>query len=82
MFEMKEVKIKPASNGFIVNVGCRIFVVESTKKLLKDLERYIKYPNKTEKSYETSAINKELCVVTSTGTCEGSAATAGTAMRR
>ena len=58
MFNMQEIKIKPASNGFIVEVGCKVFVVDSTKKLLKELERYIKDPNKVEKLYEIGAINK------------------------
>ena len=48
---MHEIKIGYALNGYIVTVGCKTVVFESRKRMLKELNRYLKNPNKVEAEY-------------------------------
>lgn len=43
--------VEPASNGFIIKVGCKLLVYQRTQlvQLLMDIEAYIKDPAGTEK---------------------------------
>jgi hypothetical protein len=55
---IRQVKINPVLNGFIVEVGCQAVVFESISKLVFEIERYLKAPEKVEKEYLERAINK------------------------
>lgn len=48
---VKEVKILPVGNGYIVTVGCTVMVMESTARLLSELKRYLENPKEVEKEY-------------------------------
>lgn len=47
----QNISIKEKDNGYIVNVGCKEFVFESSTNLLKYLRMYLNNPNKTEKKF-------------------------------
>lgn len=47
----KEVTIITVLNGYRVKVGCQEVVFDSRKKMLKELNRYLKNPNKLEAEY-------------------------------
>lgn len=40
----KEVSILPAIGGWVVHVGCKVFVFVDPRKLCRNLERYLKDP--------------------------------------
>lgn len=48
------------NNGFIVTVGCGVFVYETPDGLLTDLEQYLTYPTKLEKLYNESTGAQEV----------------------
>lgn len=55
---MKEIKIKPANNGWIVEIGCQTFVAENKEKMLNEIGRYIDKPDEVEKEYTENPKNK------------------------
>lgn len=48
---LKTVRIEPLNYGFMVNVGCQSFAIESTEKLLKLLAAYYTDPRTVEKQW-------------------------------
>lgn len=55
---MKQIKIKPANNGWIVDIGCQTFVSEDKDKMLKEIGRYIDNPTEVEKEYMKNPKNR------------------------
>ena len=55
---MKELKIKPILNGYLVEAGCTTVAFTSIKSLLKELEVYLKDSSKAEKLWLKDALNK------------------------
>ena len=55
---MREIKISPVLNGWIVNVGCGTVVFTDIKKMTGELIRYYAAPEKVENEYMRDAINK------------------------
>ena len=47
----KTITIKTVLNGYRVEVGCQEVVFESRKRMLKEIGRYLKKPNKVEAEY-------------------------------
>lgn len=47
----REINIKPAANGYTVNIGCQTFVFESIVSMLSRIEEYYKNPDETEKYF-------------------------------
>lgn len=47
----KMITIKAVLNGYRVEVGCQELVFESRKRMLKELKRYLKNPDKVEAEY-------------------------------
>ena len=52
-----KITILPVLNGYVVNVGCSSFVFESSKSLLKALEKYLDSPAETEQEMINNSIN-------------------------
>lgn len=46
-----ELRVSKALNGYMVYVGCKTVVFESLEKMLKEMERYYKDPQKVQKEY-------------------------------
>ncbi len=55
---MKEIKIKPANNGWIIEIGCGTFVAEDKTHMLREIGRYIDTPDEVEKEYDAKRVNK------------------------
>jgi hypothetical protein len=55
---MREVKISPVLNGWIVTVGCQQVVFQDREVMIGEVDRYIGDPDKVEKEYMTKAKNK------------------------
>jgi hypothetical protein len=55
---MQTIKIKPAVNGWIVEIGCSTFVAEDKAKMLKEISDYIADPEGEEKKHLSNAKNK------------------------
>jgi hypothetical protein len=55
---MKEIRIRPVLNGFIVTVGCSEVVFTDVDFMFFELKRYQKDPQQVEKEYQEKAINK------------------------
>ena len=47
----REINIRPLHHGYVVNIGCQTFAIESIEKLIINLETYLKNPNETEKEW-------------------------------
>lgn len=56
---LRDINIRPALNGFIVNMGCQIIVFETVDKLVDNLRDYLRDPDKTEKAFMASGINRK-----------------------
>ena len=54
----REITITPVLNGFICKVGCQRVVFQSASAMLFALGLYYDNPDKIEKNYIESAINK------------------------
>ncbi len=63
---MHNIKIKPASNGWIVTIGCQTFVAEDKVNMLKEIGRYIDNPAEVEKEYMDKSKNKNMQPVVDT----------------
>lgn len=55
---MKDIRIEPAVNGWIVHVGCAPLVTMSKEAMLSEIGRYIDNPNAVEKEYAANAVNQ------------------------
>ncbi|KKK58837.1 hypothetical protein LCGC14_3040410 [marine sediment metagenome] len=55
---MKDIKIKPILNGWLVKVGCAEIAFTDVDKMCKELKRYCNEPDNVEKEYEKKALNK------------------------
>ena len=44
----REIKIKQLNHGYVVNIGCQTFAIESVGKLVSNLEKYLNSPIETE----------------------------------
>lgn len=49
--QAREINIRPLNYGYVVNIGCQTFAIESIEKLIINLETYLKNPNGTEKEW-------------------------------
>ena len=49
--EPREINIRPLNHGYVVNIGCQTFAIESIKKLISNLEKYLNSPIETEKEW-------------------------------
>ena len=54
---LREIRIKPVLNGWIVKVGCQTVVFRFLPKMLEEIEKYLANPDETEKEYQESAVN-------------------------
>uniref|UniRef100_A0A6M3LJQ4 Uncharacterized protein n=1 Tax=viral metagenome TaxID=1070528 RepID=A0A6M3LJQ4_9ZZZZ len=54
---MRDVLIKPALNGFVVDVGCQRVVFTTVDELLVELGHYLRQPDETEQRYLKTALN-------------------------
>lgn len=48
---IKEIRVTQVDHGYIVNVGCQTFAVESIKRLVKNIEKYLESPDEVEKAW-------------------------------
>ncbi len=55
---MKEVRIEPVLNGWIVRVGCACVVALSKEAMLSEIGRYIDDPEAVTKEYAANAVNQ------------------------
>lgn len=55
---IREIKIRPVLNGFLVEVGCQSIVLDSVAKLSAEVSRYYTNPDAIELEYTRNAINK------------------------
>lgn len=55
---MKEVRIEPVLNGWIVRIGCATIVALSKEVMLSEIGRYIDDPKAVEREYSANAVNK------------------------
>ena len=49
--QAREINIRPLNYGYIVNIGCQTFAIESVEKLISNLEKYLNSPIETEKKW-------------------------------
>jgi len=49
--QAREVNIRQLNYGYIINIGCQNFAIESVEKLIVNLETYLKNPSETEKKW-------------------------------
>lgn len=56
---IREIQIRAALNGFVVNVGCQTLVFTSKSDLLSQLTEYLNNPKDTEKNFVATACNRE-----------------------
>jgi len=47
----RAIMIRPMSYGYVVEIGCQSFAIESHTKLVAALEKYLAEPQKTEKAW-------------------------------
>jgi hypothetical protein len=47
----RSITIAPATNGWVVSVGCWVLVFENTETLSLELGRYLRNPDEVEKEY-------------------------------
>ena len=49
--QAREINIRPLHHGYVVNIGCQTFAIESVEKLILNLEKYLNSPIETEKEW-------------------------------
>jgi hypothetical protein len=54
---VRDIKIHPVLNGFVVEVGCQIVVFDSLVKLNRAIHDYFTDPEGTEKKFIDEAVN-------------------------
>jgi len=57
--KIREIIIKQVNYGYIVNVGCHTFAVESVVRLNELLNAYLLQPDATEKSWYDGTLFKQ-----------------------
>lgn len=55
---IRDIKIHPVLNGFVVTVGCQALAFESGTKLLEELHRYLTDSDNVERIYREKALNR------------------------
>ena len=55
---VREIKVKPVLNGYVVSVGCQEIVFTNLDVLCDEMKRYYSNPQNTENDYLENAINK------------------------
>ena len=55
---MYDVTIKGACNGWIVQVGCQVFVADNLDHMLGEIKRYILNPQEVAREYLSAAKNR------------------------
>lgn len=56
--QMKEVRIEPVLNGWIVRIGCASVVALNKEAMLSEIGRYIDDPGGVTKEYAANAVNQ------------------------
>lgn len=56
---IRDIRIKAALNGFIVECGCQTLVAESVERLISGIRAYLLDPKKVENEWMTTALNHE-----------------------
>jgi len=56
---IRDIKIKPVLNGFIVECGCQTLVCEDVDKLTKEINTYFKNPDEVESEWINNSINSK-----------------------
>ena len=51
MPEFRKITIEPAGNGYIIRVGCAVFVSETVERMFSELARYLKSCKDVEAEY-------------------------------
>ena len=54
---IRDIRIKPVLNGFIVDVGCQTVVFDDIDKMILELSKYLREPSEVEGSYLNNALN-------------------------
>ena len=49
--QAREINIRPLNHGYVVNIGCQTFAIESVDKLVSNIEKYLNSPIETEKEW-------------------------------
>ena len=49
--QARDINIRPLNHGYVVNIGCQTFAIESVDKLVSNLEKYLNSPIETEKEW-------------------------------
>ena len=49
--QAREINIRPLNHGYVVNIGCQTFAIESVEKLVSNLEKYLNSPIEIEKEW-------------------------------
>ena len=47
----RRITIKQLDHGYVVNIGCQTFAIESVGKLISNLEKYLNSPIETEEEW-------------------------------
>ena len=55
---MREFKVIPVLNGFIVKIGCKTVVFEGKQAIIDAFSDYVLYPEETEKKFLERAVNE------------------------
>jgi hypothetical protein len=56
---IRDIKIKPVLNGFIVECGCQTLVCEDVDRLTKSINTYLKNPETIETEWINNSINSK-----------------------
>lgn len=56
---LRDINIRPALNGFIVQCGCQTIVFETVDKLVDNLRDYLRDPDRHEKTFMAAGINRK-----------------------
>lgn len=57
---LRNVKIVPVLNGWVVEVGCQKVVFNNIGTMLEEIRKYLTDPEEIEKTYRKSAVNARL----------------------
>lgn len=53
-----QITIQQQAYGYIVNVGCKVFAIETSEKLIELLSRYLQNPKEVQKQFEEGTLFK------------------------
>jgi hypothetical protein len=57
---MRDIRIRPILNGWLVKVGCQEICITDAETLGKEITRYVQRPGEVEKEYLSKALNKNI----------------------